>query len=72
MLLSVMTLLHLLNVTLCTPYRFDLPQIVALFNLAWTFALFSIKMSILLLYRRIFAVSRFLLVSNIMRGFVIC
>ena len=45
---------------------------VALFSLAWAFALLFIKMSILLLYRRIFAVKKFLLVTNIMGGFVFC
>ena len=45
---------------------------VAFFSLAWAFALLFIKMSILLLYRRIFPVKRFILATNIMGGFVFC
>ena len=65
-----MTLLDLHNLNLV--YHVDFTQIVALFSLAWAFALLFIKMSILLLYRRIFAVKKFLLVTNIMGGFVFC
>lgn len=62
--------LDLHNRNLCTV--FDLTQIVALFSLAWAFALLFIKMSILLLYRRIFAVKKFILATNIMGGVVFC